>query len=135
MKAKIETKLKSVKTLNDLLNVLQSEYQTTECVISVFIRNLLVMNICAMLQNTNAIINEKLKQKVVLTNTVDEFINCIRDNYDCNRIINNTENIVSNTKALVTLTRLKEIEEKIEVLQPNKIGVKEKITTMFKRKK
>ena len=111
MKQATEIKIKNVKTLNEFLNVLNSEFKTVECKPSHFIKVTLIYTLISKLNGQSIVIPANVKAEATQAPNISEFINVIKLNFNCEQKFTNTNNLISDTNKLLILTGLKEKDE------------------------
>lgn len=104
-------KLRSVTTLKDYLDTLQSNFKTKDCKPGRLIKYTLVHTILNKLDKKDYSVNDELKNKAMDAENIDIFINVIKNNFDTSIQFSERakENLISDTKSLVIMTRLEEV--------------------------
>lgn len=108
MKQSNQVKIENVKTLKEFLNVLQTEFKTEECKPSRFIKSTLIYTLISKLSAQNVIVTSAIKTRATETESIQEFINVVKANFNCEQQFTNTKNLVKETEILLKLTGLKE---------------------------
>lgn len=110
MKTTTVQKIEKVVTLNDFLNILESDFKTEECKPGRLTKGIVINLITSKLSGQNPILINALKVKALEAENIKEFIKIIRREYNGDQ--NFTEaakaQLVENTNRLVGLTFLKE---------------------------
>lgn len=114
MKTTTIKQIQSVNTLNDYLTVLQNNFNCEACKIGLLVRHTLINTLLNKLSGTNVIVNQAIKAKAVQAETVKQFIDIVKANFNTNNLFTESakKNLVSDTETLLLLTRLKEKDEK-----------------------
>lgn len=110
MKTTTIQKIEKVITLNDFLNVLESEFKTEECKPGRLTKGIVINLITSKLSGQNPILIQALKVKALEAENIKEFIKIIRKEYNGEQNFTETAKaeLVLNTQRLVGLTFLKE---------------------------
>lgn len=112
MKTKIQNRIKEVKTLNDFLNVLQSEFKTAECKPGRFVKATVIHLLIDKLQGQNVIVTQAIKTRVLESESIEHFIKIVQAHFNCDQLLTGSkEKLISDTEKLQALTGLKEKEE------------------------
>lgn len=113
-------KMNDIKTVADLLDYIQSNYDTNECKPSAFTKTIIINNIIAKV-GLNPLLSNTLRVKCLQSNTVNEFIQAIKNNTktDTKLTYVNVTKLESDIKNIVLIAGLKELK-KVEAQQKKK---------------
>lgn len=134
MKQTTIKKLNEVKTLNDYLNFLQSEFKTAECKPGRFVKSTVIHLLITKLNGQNLIVTEAIKQKALEATSIEHFIKIVQDNFNTNQLfsLGALGNLVSDTNKLTALTGLKENEQSPDIKEVKPDTEKKKIVSRRK---
>lgn len=110
MKQTTIKKIESVTTLNEYLDVLESEFKTEECKPGRLTKGIVINMLTAKLTAQNPILIQGLKVKALEADSIKSFIKTIRSNYNGEQNLSDLAKaqLVENTQRLMGLTRLQE---------------------------
>lgn len=110
MKQTTSNKIKDVKTLENFLNVLESEFKCSECTPGRLVKDTLIRTILSKLSGSNVFVNENVRIKCLEAKNIAEFIKIIKANFNINVQFTDKaiEKLESDLKALMLITGLKE---------------------------
>lgn len=113
-------KTNDIKTVSDLLEYLEENYNTKECSPSAFTKTIIINNIIAKV-GLNPLLSNTLRAKCLQSNTVNEFIQAIKNNTktDTKLTYVNVTKLESDIKNIVLIAGLKELK-KVEAQQKKK---------------
>lgn len=108
-------KTNDIKTVSDLLEYLEENYNTKECSPSAFTKTIIINNIIAKV-GLNPLLSNTLRLKCLQSNTVSEFIQAIKDNTktDTKLTYINLTKLESDIKNIVLVSGLEALK-KIDV--------------------
>lgn len=122
MKTTTIQKINNANTLNEYLDILESEFKTEECKPGRLTKGIIINMITSKLSAQNPILIQGLKVKALETDSIKEFIKVIRKEYNGEQIFTETAKaqLVENTQRLMGLSFLKERDPDIEKKAPVK---------------